>query len=30
MAANAQLAKGVSGAIAAIIISFIAGWFPRR
>ena len=27
MAANAQLAKGVSGAIAATIISFTAGWF---
>jgi bacterial/archaeal transporter family-2 protein len=27
MAANAQLAKGVSGANAATIISFTAGWF---
>ena len=27
MAANAQLAKGVTGAVAATIISFSAGWF---
>jgi uncharacterized membrane protein YdcZ (DUF606 family) len=27
MAANAELAKGVAGTIAATIISFIAGWF---